>query len=99
MGNKVSAYLSEERGVDSRSMIDRSVSVHRCVVHRPEPDLSDPELDWYETFIDVRKRLRQEVSALGHHDANVTTSRAFFREEVRYLYTLVELEDSEPGGF
>lgn len=94
MGNKASVYLSKEKYFDGHSMVDRSVSVHRCAVHRPEPDLSDPELDWYETFIDDRKRLRQEVSALGHPDANVTASRAFFSEEVRYLYTLVELEDS-----
>lgn len=97
MGNKVSVHLSKEEFVDSHSVIDRAVSEHRCVACRPKPDVSNPEHEWYRTLFDGRKRLRQQVVALGHHDANLTTSKMFSRTEVRSLFTSIELEDSEHG--
>ena len=98
MGNKVSVHLSKEEFVDSHSVIDRVVSEHRCVACRPKPDVSNPEHEWYRTLVDGRKRLRQKVVATEGLAFNVTTSKMFSRTEVRQLYTLVELEDSEPGG-
>ena len=98
MGNKVSVHLSKEEFVDSHSVIDRAVSEHRCVACRPKPDVSNPEHEWYETLIDGRKRLRQQAVASEHLAFNVTTSKTLLRANVRHLYTLVELEDSEHGG-
>ena len=99
MGNKVSVHLSgEDDNVDCYSAIDRSVSEHKCVAHRPEPDASNSEHEWYETLIDGRKRLRQQAVASEHLAFNVTTSKTLLRANVRHLYTLVELEDSEHGG-
>ena len=98
MGNKVSVHLSKEEFVDSHSVIDRAVSEHRCVACRPKPDMSNPKHEWCRTLVDGRKRLRQKVVATEGLAFNVTTSKMFSRTEVRHLYTLVELEDSEPGG-
>jgi hypothetical protein len=98
MGNKVSVHLSEEEFVDCYSVIDRSVSEHKCVAHRPKPNVSVPEHEWYRTLVDGRKRLRQQVVASEHLAFNVTTSKTLLRANVRHLYTLVELEDSEHGG-
>lgn len=99
MGNKVSVHLSrEDDNVDCYSAIDRSVSEHKCVAHRPKPNASDPEHEWYRTLIDGRKRLRQQVVASEGLAFNVTTSKMFSRTEVRHLYTSVELEDTEHGG-
>jgi hypothetical protein len=98
MGNKVSVHLSgEDDNVDCYSVIDRSVSEHKCVAHRPKPNVSDPEHEWYGTLIYGRKRLRQEAVASEHLAFNVTTSKTLLSTEVRRLYTLVELEDSEHG--
>ena len=99
MGNKVSVHLSgEDDNVDCYSVIDRSVSVHRCVVHRPEPDVSDPGHEWYGTLIDGRKRLRQQAVASEGLAFNVTTSKTLLRANVRHFYTLIELDDSESEG-
>ena len=98
MGNKVSVHLSEEEIVESHSVIDRTVSEHRWVACRPEPNASNPEHEWYETLIDGRKRLRQQAVASEHLAFNLTTSKTLLRTGVRQLYTLVELEDSEHGG-
>ena len=92
MGNKVSVHLSKEEFVDSHSVIDRAVSEHRCVACRPKP-----EHEWYRTLVDGRKRLRQKVVATEGLAFNVTTSKMFSRTEVRHIYSLIELDDSEPG--
>ena len=98
MGNKVSVHLSgEDDSVDCYSGIDRSVSEHRCVACRSEPYASNQEHEWYETLIDGRKRLRQQAVASGDLAFNLTTSKTLLRTEVRRLYTLVELENTEPG--
>ena len=99
MGNKVSVHLSgEDDNVDCYSVTDRSVSEHKCAAYRPKPNVSDPEHEWYGTLIDGRKRLRQQAVASEHLAFNVTTSKTLLRANVRHLYTLVELEDTEHGG-
>ena len=98
MGNKVSVHLSKEEFVDSHSVIDRAVSEHRCVACRPKPDVSNPEHEWYRTLIDGRKRLRQQAVASEGLAFNVTTSKTLLRANVRHLYTLIELDDSESEG-
>lgn len=99
MGNKVSVNLSgEDDNVDCYSVINRSVSEHKCVACRSEPNVSDPGHEWYGTLIDGRERLRQQAVASEHLTFNMTTFKMSSRTEVRHLYTSVELEDSEHGG-
>lgn len=99
MGNKVSVHLSgEDDNVDCYSVIDRSVSEHKCVACRSEPNVSDPGHEWYGTLIDGRERLRQQAVASEHLTFNVTTSKTLLRANVRHFYTLIELDDSESEG-